>query len=301
MRLPSLLARALPVLLVATLAIPLRSQTQPVPPPYAKLRQERSARLTAPYGWFSLIALGWIRPGLTTVGSAPGNNVLLPRDAAPAQLMQLELTNDNAILLARDPALRLHNAPAPLGAPLPQDEEDTSALTVGRLRMWVIDRGGKKYLRIKDPESPTRQHAHPLTWYSPDPQYRVLARWVPFATPHTLRVLNELDQISTEPVPGYAEFTLGGRTLRLQPMIEDGNLFFVFRDTTADTKETYGAGRFLTVAPPPGGMHSAGTLVLDFNQAVNPPCAYSPYATCPVASPENRLPVRIPAGEKRYN
>ena len=267
-------------------------------PDYAKERLARYARLTAPYGWFSLVALGWIRPGLTTAGNAAGNRIELP--CPPARLMELQLVNDKVSLVSADSTLQLHNGPAPLHQPLPEDEGDASALVSGRLHMWVIDRGGKKYLRVKDPDAPARLHAHPLRWYYPDARFRVTAQWIPYSTPHTLRVLNELDQVSTEPVPGYAEFTLQGHTVRLLPMIEDGNLFFVFRDTTSEST-TYAAGRFLTVAPPPGGMNTAGKLVLDFNQAVNPPCAYSSYATCPVASPENRLPFAIPAGEQRYD
>ena len=101
-------------------------------------------------------------------------------------------------------------------------------------------------------------------------------------------------------MPGYAEFAIRGKTERLEPMVEDGRLFFVFRDTTSRL-ETDGGGRFLTVAAPSGGLDRPGTLELDFNQAVNPPCAYSPFATCPLAPKENRLQVAIPAGEKRYS
>jgi uncharacterized protein len=277
------------------LAAPLLSQGAP---DYSAQRAARFARLTQPYGWFSLVALGWLRPGVTTVGSAPGSQVVLPN--TPAHLMRVTVgANGAAELLEADPKLQLHGNPAPLHTPLPQDEEDSSALTLGDLRMWVIDRNGKKYLRVKSPEAPARVHAHPLSWYAPDARFRVEAKWVPYTTPHTMRVLNELGQVSTEPVPGYAEFTVGGQPERLQPMVEGDKLFFVFRDGTAGST-TYGAGRFLTTDPPAGGMKQAGTIVLDFNQAVNPPCAYSPFATCPVASPENRMKVAIPAGEKRY-
>ena len=123
---------------------------------------------------------------------------------------------------------------------------------------------------------------------------------MPYPPGHTLAITNKLGQVSQNAVPGYAEFAIGGNTERLTPTVEDGNLFFVFRDTTSHL-ETDGGGRFLTVPPPSAGIGKPGTLLMDFNQAVNPPCAYSPFATCPLAPRENRMPVAISAGEKRYD
>jgi uncharacterized protein len=104
-------------------------------------------------------------------------------------------------------------------------------------------------------------------------------------------------------VPGVAEFTLDGKTWRLEPILEspdDKDLFFIFRDATAKT-ETYGAGRFLYTPLPDHGIAQPGEVTLDFNRAENPPCAYTPYATCPLPVPQNRLPISIPAGQQRYH
>ena len=104
-------------------------------------------------------------------------------------------------------------------------------------------------------------------------------------------------------VPGVAEFTLDGKTWRLEPILEspdDKDLFFIFRDTTSKS-ETYGAGRFLYTPLPDHGLTQPGQLELDFNRAENPPCAYTPYATCPLPTPQNRLTIPIPAGQLRYH
>jgi uncharacterized protein (DUF1684 family) len=267
-------------------------------PDYAQERAQRAQGLTRPYGWFSLIALDWLKPGTSTIGSAKDNSIVLP--GAPAHLITLEQKDGKVTLLKADPSLTAQGKPIGSGAIFGDGEDDAAALTAGTLKMWAIDRGGKRYLRVKDSQAPALKHFHGLSWYAPDGHYRVEARWVPYTTPHTLRVLNKLGQITPIKVPGYVEFELDGAKLQLTPMEADkDSLFFVFRDVTAKTT-TDGGGRFLSTSAPSAGLDRPGTLILDFNEAVNPPCAYSPYATCPLASPENRLTVAVKAGEKRY-
>jgi uncharacterized protein len=269
---------------------------------YASERAERAKELTQPYGWFSLVALDWLKPGVTTVGSAKDNSFVLP--AAPAHLMTLERKDGKVALLASAPSLSLSGKPLSPGSTHPivgSGEDDASALTSGTLRLWAIDRGGERYLRVKDSDAPALKHFHGLRWYAPDAHYRISANWIPYPSPHTLRVLNKLGQTSLVPVPGYVEFELQGTKQTLVPMdTSGGELWFVFRDATS-RQTTDGGGRFLTTKAPSNGLDKPGTVILDFNEAENPPCAYSPYATCPLASPENRLPVPVPAGEKRYD
>jgi len=271
--------------------------TGPIPD-YSAIREHRAKGLTQPYGWFSLVALEWLKPGVTTIGSAKDNSVVLP--GLPAHLAAFEQEDGKVTLKAAGSSLQVGGKPAAPGTVLSKDEDDAAALASGTLRMWAIDRGGKRYLRVKDSHAPALEHFHGLRWYAPSPRYRVTARWIPYSTPHTLRVMNKLGQIEKMPVPGYVEFEVAGTKQSLIPMEagKDG-LWFVFRDATARTT-TDGGGRFLTTDAPSNGLDKPGSVVLDFNEAVNPPCAYSPYATCPLASPENRLPVAIPAGEKRY-
>jgi len=268
---------------------------------YAKERAERAKELTTPYGWFSLVALNWLKPGTTTVGSAKDNSVVIA--GAPAHLMTLEQTGGKVKLLVSDSSLTLHGfrvTGSAAGTEIGVDEDDSAALTSGSLRMWAIQRGERRYLRVKDSNAPGLKSFHGLNWYAPAKQYRVEARWIPYTSPHTLKVTNKLGQVTPVQVPGYVEFELDGTKQTLVPMeaSKDG-LFFVFRDLTARTT-TDGGGRFLSTDAPSAGVDKPGSVTIDFNEAVNPPCAYSPYATCPLASPENRLTVSVAAGEKRY-
>ena len=268
-------------------------------PNYAQERAEQATELTAPFNWFSLVALQWLKPGLTTVGSAPGNTLVLA--GAPAHLLSAEQKDGKVTLVAADPSLRLNAKPIAPGTTLTEGEADTDALSSGTLRLWTIQRGDRRYLRVKDSNAPARLHFRGLRWYAPDPRFRVTARWIPYTIPHTLTTHNQIGQNYDTPVPGYVEFTLNGTTQKLLPLsVAAKYLWFVFRDETYRT-DTYGGGRFLYADSPSNGPSQPGTVILDFNEAYNPPCAYSPYATCPLAAPENRLPSAIPAGEKRYS
>ena len=265
---------------------------------YAGKRAERAQGLTTPYGWFSLIALDWLKPGTTTVGSARDNTIVLPGTAA--HLLTLSQAGGTVTVTAAAAGVTSRGKPLGLGQPLSKDEKDDSAVVAGSVRMWIIDRGDKQYLRVKDANAPALKNFRGLRWYPPTPAYKVEAKWVPFEKPHTLHFLNQLGQVSDVEEPGQAEFTVDGKRCTLTPLsATDKGLWFVMRDLTS-AKDTDQGGRFLYTDAPSHGLKSPGTVTLDFNEAVNPPCAYSPYATCPLAAQENRLSVPIPAGEKRY-
>ena len=154
-------------------------------------------------------------------------------------------------------------------------------------------------LRIKDSRAPTRTVFHGLKWYPPNAMYRVHAKWVPYSPPKILEIPTILGTVSKLPAPGAAEFTIDGKTVfRLEPVLEEPDskeLFFIMRDTTSKTS-TYGAGRFLYTELPDHGLTQPGAVELDFNRLINPPCAFTAYATCPLPPPQNRLLVAIPAG-----
>jgi len=270
-----------------------------VKPDYTSQRADRARKLSRPFGWMSLVALQPLQPGITSVGSAAENSLVLAH--SPAHLLQLEEKNGTVSVHAADTSLKFHGESVKIGAQVSAAEDDASALASGTLRLWVIDRGGRRYLRVKDSEAPALKSFHPLRWYAPDPRYRVVAHWIPDATPHKLRTVNRLGQISESSVPGHVEFEINGVKQSLVPLeASSDSLWFVFRDQTYLTDTDQG-GRFLKVNGPSNGLARSGEVELDFNEAINPPCAYSPYATCPLASKENRLTVAIPAGEKRYD
>jgi uncharacterized protein (DUF1684 family) len=147
---------------------------------------------------------------------------------------------------------------------------------------------------LNDKDSEARRRFAGTHWFPVAEQYRVTAKFVPYTPPKKIAVPNILGDVEQDTSPGYVEFTLKGQQLRLDPVTEEDHLFIIFKDQTAG-KETYPSGRFLYA-----DMPKNGEVVLDFNQAVDPPCAFTPYATCPLPPPQNHLSIRIEAGELRY-
>jgi uncharacterized protein (DUF1684 family) len=268
-------------------------------PNYAADRVQRAKSLTQPYGWMSLIALQPLSPGITTVGSAKDNSLVLAD--APAHLFQLEDRDGRVWIQNAGASVKLRGEPIGKQTEVPMDESEDAAISSGPLRLWVIKRGARLFLRVKDSDAAALKQFHGLRWYAPNDHYRVQARWVPETTGHHMQTVNKLGQLSESSIPGRVEFELEGKRLSLIPLeASNESLWFVFRDETYKTDTDQG-GRFLTVKAPATGLKQPGVVQLDFNEAVNPPCAYSPYATCPLAAKENRLPVAIPAGERRYD
>jgi uncharacterized protein (DUF1684 family) len=183
------------------------------------------------------------------------------------------------------------------------NDKNAPHLTIGTLNMYVIRRGERFALRVKDSKSQALLGFHGLKWYAPDPAYRVTAKWIPYNPPKIVGLDTLAGTHYSQPVPGAAEFKLAGETYRLEPMLEDSDpnkLFFILRDSTS-ASTTYGACRFLYTPLPNGELGKAGDLVLDFNHLENPPCAYTPFATCPLPPPGNRLHIALPVGEQRYH
>ena len=261
----------------------------------------RVERLTAPDGWLSLIGLEWLKDGTNRVGSATDNDIVL--NAGPAHLGVVTLAHDGSMRIALDKdSGATIDGKAVMEAALVDDlhagaDAAPTRVSFGTASFYVIDRDGRKGLRVKDTEAPTRKHFVGIDAFPIDPSWRIEATWVPAAPGETLEMGSVIGTIDKYPVPGKLEFTRDGRHFEILPVIEepgDAQYFIVFADRTSG-KETYGAARFLYIDPPKDGK-----VVLDFNKAYNPPCAFTPYATCPLAPPENRLDVRVTAGELKY-
>jgi len=269
-------------------------------------REKRAAGLQAPEGWLSLIALGWLQDGDNTFGADADSRVQIAAKV-PAHIGVVRV--EKSTLRLMPPAggfpkdFLVDGQPAKEQILLADDAERPSKLTIGSVTIILINRDGRFALRIKDPQAPTRTGFHGLHWYAPNATYRVHARWIPYNPPKQLDIPTILGTTTHLPAPGAAEFTIDGQTVRLEPVLEDPKsteLFFIMRDTTSKTA-TYGAGRFLYTELPDHGVGQAGELWLDFNRLVNPPCAFTAYATCPLPPAQNRLNVAIPAGEQRYH
>jgi uncharacterized protein len=269
-------------------------------------REKRAANLQTPEGWLSLIGLEWLKEGDNSVGSAADNKIQIAK--APAHLGVVRLEKGGALRLLAPSGgfpkeLQVDGHPAQEQALLSDDSPNRSKLSLGGLTIIVIHRDERYGLRIKDAQAPTRVGFHGLHWYAPNAAYRMRAKWIPYNPPKMIDIPTILGTVSKLPAPGVAEFTIDGKVSRLEPVLEDPEskeLFFIIRDTTSKTK-TYGAGRFLYTEFPDHGVSQPGEIWLDFNQLVNPPCAFTPYATCPLPPTQNRLSVAIPAGEQRYH
>ena len=260
-------------------------------------RAGRLERLTSANGWLSLVGLEWLKPGLNRIGSARDNDIVIAK--APAHLGSIEWKDDKVSLtLTPDSGAMIDGKPIASAELLDDSHESPTTASFATVRFYLIDRsGGKKGLRIKDSEAKTRTGFLGIEHYPVDPDWRVEAKWVAFDPPHTLEVPNVTGAIDRMPVPGKAVFERDGKTFELLPVLETDDaeeLFFIIADKTSG-KETYGAARFVYAAMPKDGK-----VIIDFNKAYNPPCAFTPFATCPLAPPENRLGVAVSAGEKKY-
>jgi uncharacterized protein (DUF1684 family) len=245
----------------------------------AKWRADYEAGLKAPNGWLSVAGLFWLHAGDNVVGSDPQSDVVLPA-GAPKRAGVLKLAGGN-VTFANKP-LKSDAAGKP------------DVVKIGDLAMTIIERNDKIGVRLKDPNAETRRDFTGCKWFAADPAWRVRAKWVAYAKPKKISITNILGMTDQEDSPGYAEFSLKGQTMRLEPVSEDGGLFFIFKDATSG-KTTYGAGRFLDTDLP-----KTGELELDFNKAYNPPCAFTAFATCPLPPKQNVLTAAIEAGEKKY-
>lgn len=270
-------------------------------------RLKHVAELQKPDGWLSLAGLDWLAEGDNLFGGAADNKVHLAGSPL-AHLGVLQLKDHTVRLVA--PAGGFPAGFLVAGGPATPQVLRTDAdndkhavhMTAGTLNMYVIRRAERFALRVKDSNSRALRTFQGLTWYEPDAAYRVTAKWIPYNPVKKMTLLHMTGTSYEAPVPGVAEFQLAGTTYRLEPVLEDDppKLFFILRDTTS-TSTTYGASRFLYTGLPSGGVAQPGELVLDFNHLENPPCAYTPFATCPLPPAGNRLPIALPVGELRYH
>ena len=245
--------------------------------------------------WATIEGLHFLKPGTQTAGSAPDNDIVLTA-SLPAHLGTFTLASDEVTF-----------APAP-GAPITINGQPASARTLrddgaeeddvieANGATVVVHRSGKRVsLRVKDRNGERARSFEGFDWFPISRDYRVVGRFIKDAAPRDLEIVNTFGDIDTYPTEGVVEFTLNGETLRLRPFTEEpGRFFLVFNDASSGN-ETYAAARFLY-----SDLRPDGTTILDFNEAYNPPCSFNPFTTCPIPMPENRLAVKVLAGEKKY-
>jgi uncharacterized protein len=255
-------------------------------------RAKREAALKADDGWLTVTGLFWLKEGENTLGSDTGSDIVLP-DTAPAHLGSIKLDHGTSVFAASATSVELNGKPvreATLRSSGPPD-----VLSTGAIQLFLIKRGGDRYaLRLRDRNSALRKNFTHIGYYPVREDWKITAKFVPYPSPEKLTFDTIIGEQETSSSPGYIEFDRDGHTYKLLPTTQGSSLFLVIRDQTSG-KSTYGAARFLHTDAPRDGV-----VVLDFNKLENPPCAFTPYATCPLPPPQNRLPMAIEAGELKY-
>jgi uncharacterized protein (DUF1684 family) len=256
-------------------------------------RDSRRASLLAPTGFVNLAGLFWLDKEVATFGSAPDNDLRFPAAADP-RIGVFRLTAEGVVMQPR-PGVAVYSNDEPVGELLIADDTTDRPVTIthGSLAWTVIKRDGRYAVRLRDFEHPALESFPPLQYFPIDPSWRVEATFERYAEPRRVAASTVIEGLGWNPAsPGVAVFEKDGETYRLEAYESGERLFFVFGDRT-NGRETYPAGRFLYSAMP----DDAGRIVLDFNRAYSPPCAFNDFATCPIASPRNRLPLPVSAGE----
>jgi uncharacterized protein (DUF1684 family) len=261
-------------------------------------RAARTAELTSDTGWLTLAGLLWLNPGTNSFGSAPSNDLVLGNGALAGHAGDFEVTKDQVRFHAEPGAnVLLGGAPVKVVELRTDAQGEPTVLTSGPLRFFVIARGGRLAVRVRDLDNPRRLEFKGLQYFPISTQWVVTAHFERYPPGKRLPIVNVLGMQEEQLCPGALVFTRNGRQYRLDAVLEQPDateLFVMLADTTSG-RETYGGGRFLHVARPAGD-----TALVDFNKAYNPPCALNDFATCPLPPPQNRLPLRIDAGELRY-
>jgi uncharacterized protein (DUF1684 family) len=263
-------------------------------------RAEREAKLKAEDGWLTVAGLFWLKEGVNTVGTAADNNIVLPTGSAPARAGTFELRAGKTFFHAAAGVSVTANEQPVRDLEVKSDEvKQPDVLKLNDLTLLLLKRGDRYAIRLKDKNTPTRRAFTGLRWYAGQAAYRVTAQFIPYEQPKEVSLVNIIGDIEKMKSPGYVVFTLNGQELSLEPVTAGRDkLFFIFRDLTSG-KTTYKPGRFLYAAAP-ADLSKAGPVVLDFNQAINPPCAFTAFATCPLPPKRNHLAAAVEAGERLY-
>ena len=268
----------------------------------AEVTQWRAARaqsLTSDTGWLNLVGLLWLNEGENSFGRGASNTLVLEHPALAQSAGTFVMHDQTVRFIARPGAgITHHGEPVTEIAMTSDAAGEPTVVSSGSLRFFIIDRAGKFGVRVRDTESPRRRDFRGLEYFPVSTDWRISARFEPYVPARRIKIINILGMEDEAVNPGALVFSKNGQEWRLDAVLEtpaDTQLFVMFQDGTSG-HETYGGGRFMYIPLP-----TAGTAVLDFNKAYNPPCALNDFATCPLPPPGNRLKLRVEAGELDYH
>jgi uncharacterized protein (DUF1684 family) len=261
-------------------------------------RAWRVGRLTGPDGWLAVVGLAWLEEGSNPIGASHSNRVVLPTPDAPSHMGSIDVTGGNATIRLRSGSGAVHGGqPVTTLALRDDDGHKPTVIELGSLRFHLIRREGRLAVRMRDAESPARRKFSRIDYFPVDDRWRLAARFEAFDPPRRTLLPTVTGGEEAYEIPGAVAFEVDGRRSLLEAYSEAGetDLFIIFGDRTNGV-ETFGGGRYMYAAPP----DDDGAVVLDFNKAYNPPCVFTPHATCALPRERNRLEIRVEAGEKRY-
>lgn len=270
--------------------------SRPVPPQdFSEWRRDRERSLRSESEYLALAGLFWLSEGSHTFGSGADNAVVFPADRAPLHAGEF-VVKARQVTLYSAPQVQITTDGQPVSRiRMISDTEPggPAKFQLGDLTFWLIERGGRLGIRLSDPQSPILQNYKGTATFPYAPQWRLAAQFESFDVPRSIQVPTILGTSETRESSGRLQFSVNGVSYHLQPTGETETEYFVVFGDATNGRETYGGGRFLRVPKPTAGNDT----IIDFNRAYNPPCAYSPYTTCPMPPPDNRLNLRIEAGE----
>lgn len=247
-------------------------------------------------GWLSYAGSGIANLGRNTIGTSDDNAIILPKGPAHLGTLTINKAGVAKFRAAKGSNAQIDGKPIKGRVTLNDNSGDAkpTRIDIGDAWFYLVRMGDVIGWRFRDPNSPRLKSFTGIDTFPIDPNWRIEAEWQPFTPAHEIELVTIINTLYTAPVPGKAIFEREGKRFELQPVLEDdGQLFFIFTDKTSG-KETYPAARYLYADPPKDGK-----VVIDFNKAFNPPCALSPHVVCPTAPRENRLKLRVDAGEKK--
>lgn len=254
--------------------------------------------LLAEEGWLLLVGLEWLEPGDNTFGAAPDNDVVLAGEGVPRRVGVLRV-QDSTVTMRVEAGRGVKHGDSLVTEIVMQPGSWASGTvaTLGSLNWHVIRRGGAFALRVRDSLTPSFTEFDSIPAFPLNPAWRLAARFDRYNPPDTIRVPSILGTVNDTPSPGAAVFRVDGRTYRLDVLGDpaDSSFWIQFGDET-NAIDTYGGGRYIWIDVPPG----RDEFVIDFNKSYNPPCVFTAFATCPLPPRQNRLPLRIEAGERSY-
>ena len=263
----------------------------------AKFRADRENTLKGDNNWLTVAGLHFLSPGDNRIGSDPGNDIVLDFPSVPRYAGVITMNGSKVRIRAAEGQSLTIN-----GKPVTESElhgafdntRQTDTIAFGPVTFFVHYSGPRLALRVRNQQSALRVNFRGLRWYEPNAAFRAIGTFTPYAEAKTVQIPNILGDLEPFTAIGTVTFSMSGATHTMEAWRSGQRLWFVFRDRTSG-RDTYPSARFLYTAAPVDGR-----VVIDFNYAQNPPCAYNPFTTCPLPPPQNRLSIAIEAGEKRY-